>query len=272
MLEGKAVATFLLKPHNVVGLIVLRSADHPGLPCRFPHHFRHDAVVRFQAVLEAASNSHEGRGSHIFVRRINLHQDVIDAHLILAAAGERDQLQPRRGPCDHRVQDGNPRRFHFLFNPCVAIHARDGELDDAFPEPLGQASDAAYRSRGITISLAILVFAFHAPGLSTWVVLGSIISYTAFFAIGMGPVPWVVISEIFPNKIRGRAASVATSALWTGTLLVTFTFLSLIRDLGVSGTFSIYAELSAFSFVFIWSMVPEKRGKTLEEIQQQWEN
>jgi nitrate/nitrite transporter NarK len=88
----------------------------------------------------------------------------------------------------------------------------------------------------------------------------------------MGPVPWVLISEIFPNKIRGRAASVATSALWTGTLLVTFTFLSLIRILGVSGTFTVYAVLSAFSFVFIWRMVPETRGKTLEEIQKQWEN
>lgn len=125
---------------------------------------------------------------------------------------------------------------------------------------------------GMAISLAILVFALHAPGLSTWVVLGSIISYTAFFAFGMGPVPWVLISEIFPNKIRGRAASVATSALWTGTLLVTLTFLSLIRILGVSGTFTIYAALSAFSFVFIWKLVPETRGKTLEEIQQQWEN
>lgn len=124
---------------------------------------------------------------------------------------------------------------------------------------------------GMTVSLAILVFAFHVPGMSTWVVLGSIIGYTAFFAFGMGPVPWVLISEIFPNKIRGRAASVATSALWSGCLLVTFTFLSLIRALGVSGTFAIFAFLSAFSFVFIWILVPETRGKTLEEIQQQWE-
>ena len=125
---------------------------------------------------------------------------------------------------------------------------------------------------GMAISLTILIFALHAGTLSTWIVLGSIISYTAFFAFGMGPVPWVVISEIFPNKIRGRAASIATSALWSGTLLVTFTFLSLIRALGVSGTFAIFAILSAFSFVFIWVMVPETRGKTLEEIQQQWEN
>jgi SP family arabinose:H+ symporter-like MFS transporter len=125
---------------------------------------------------------------------------------------------------------------------------------------------------GMAISLLILVFAFQVPNVSTLLVLGSIISYTSFFAFGMGPVPWVVISEIFPNKIRGRAASVATSALWSGTLLVTFTFLSLIRALGVSGTFAIFAALSAFSFVFVWWIVPETRGKTLEEIQQQWGN
>lgn len=125
---------------------------------------------------------------------------------------------------------------------------------------------------GMVISLVVLVFAFRIPNVPTFVVLGSIIGYTAFFAFGMGPVPWVVISEIFPNKIRGRAASVATSVLWTGTLLVTFTFLSLIRALGVSGTFAIYAVLSALSFVFVWSMVPETRGKTLEEIQRQWGN
>lgn len=103
----------------------------------------------------------------------------------------------------------------------------------------------------MAISLTILVFAFHSTGLSTWVVPGSMITYTAFFAFGVGPVPWVAIAKIFPNKIRGRAASVATSALWTGTLLVTFTFLSLIRKLGVSGTFAIYAIQSALSLVFI---------------------
>lgn len=125
---------------------------------------------------------------------------------------------------------------------------------------------------GMAISLAILVFALHVASMPAYVILSCIISYTSFFALGMGPVPWVVISEIFPNKIRGRAASVATSVLWTGALVVTFTFLSLIRAVGLSGTFTIFALLSAFSFVFVWSIVPETRGKTLEEIQQQWGN
>jgi SP family arabinose:H+ symporter-like MFS transporter len=59
--------------------------------------------------------------------------------------------------------------------------------------------------------------------------------------------------------------------LWTSTLIVTFTFLSLVHALGVSGTFAIYAILCVVSFLFIWKLVPETRGKTLEQIQREWE-
>ncbi len=124
---------------------------------------------------------------------------------------------------------------------------------------------------GMAISLFLFVIAFQIPGLSPFLVLACMLGYTGFFAFAMGPIPWVVISEIFPNKIRGRAASMATSVLWTGTLLVTLTFLSLIRVFGVSGTFTIYAVLSVVSFVFIWTRVPETKGKTLEQIQLEWE-
>lgn len=125
-------------------------------------------------------------------------------------------------------------------------------------------------SAGMAVWLGLFVLAYRIPGVSPLLVLACIIGYTAFFAFAMGPIPWVVISEIFPNKVRGRAASIATSTLWTGTLIVTLTFLSLVRTLGVSGTFGIYAALSAVTFVFIWKMVPETKGKTLEQIQHEW--
>jgi SP family arabinose:H+ symporter-like MFS transporter len=134
----------------------------------------------------------------------------------------------------------------------------------------GRRSMLLTATGGMVVSLAALVIAYRMPGISPVIVLACIIGYTGFFAFGMGPVPWVIISEIFPNKIRGRAASIATSTLWAGTLLVTFTFLSLIRALGVSGTFGIYAVLSLISFMFIWRSVPETRGKTLEQIQHDW--
>ncbi len=126
-------------------------------------------------------------------------------------------------------------------------------------------------SAGMAVSLALFVITYRIPALPPLLILACVISYTGSFAFAMGPLPWVVISEIFPNKIRGRAASIATSTLWSGTLIVTLTFLSLVHALGVSGTFAIYAILCVVSFVFIWKMVPETRGKTLEEIQHDWE-
>jgi sugar porter (SP) family MFS transporter len=140
-----------------------------------------------------------------------------------------------------------------------------------FLDRWGRRSMLLTASAGMAVSLAAFVIAYRIPGLSPLLVLACILSYTGFFAFAMGPIPWVVISEIFPNKIRGRAASIATSTLWTGTLAVTFTFLSLVRGLGVSGTFGIYAILCVASFVFIWKMVPETKGKTLEQIQHEWE-
>jgi sugar porter (SP) family MFS transporter len=126
-------------------------------------------------------------------------------------------------------------------------------------------------SAGMAVSLLLFVLAYHISGISPVLILACVLSYTGFFAFAMGPIPWVVISEIFPTKIRGRAASIATSTLWTSTLVVTLTFLSLIRWLGVSGTFGIYAILSVAAFIFIWKMVPETKGKTLEQIQHEWE-
>lgn len=126
-------------------------------------------------------------------------------------------------------------------------------------------------SCGMTMALALFVVMDRIPGTPPPLMLACILGYTGFFAFAMGPIPWVVIAEIFPTKIRGRAASIATSTLWMGTLVVTLTFLSLIRALGVGGTFGIYAALSAVGFVFIWKWVPETRGKTLEQIQREWE-
>jgi MFS family permease len=86
----------------------------------------------------------------------------------------------------------------------------------------------------------------------------------------MGPGPWLIISEIFPTKVRGRAASIATSTLWSGTLVVTFTFLTLVNVLSLWGTFAIYGALSFACFVYVWKVVPETRGRTLEQIQETW--
>ena len=125
-------------------------------------------------------------------------------------------------------------------------------------------------SGGMALALSALVISLRLSSIPPMVVLLTIMTYTAFFAFGMGPGVWLYMSEIFPTKVRGRAASLATSALWAGTLVVTFTFLSLVKILGVGGTFAVYAALSFACFLYIWKFVPETRGRTLEQIQERW--
>lgn len=105
----------------------------------------------------------------------------------------------------------------------------------------------------------------HSPAL-----LGFVILYTAAFAMAMGPLPWIVCSEIFPAKLRGRAMSVATFWIWTGCLIVAQTFPSMLNGIGPSMTFWIYAACSALTFLLVLLLLPETKGRTLEEIEQSW--
>lgn len=124
-------------------------------------------------------------------------------------------------------------------------------------------------SGGMFITLALLSLALQLNATGPWI-LGLILGYVACFAVGLGPGVWVVIAEIFPNGVRGRAVSLATVALWIACTLITFTFLSLVNAVGLAGTFGLYAGLSLLTLVFVWRAVPETKGRTLEEIEQGW--
>lgn len=90
------------------------------------------------------------------------------------------------------------------------------------------------------------------------------------YGMSLAPVTWVVISEIFPNRIRGAAMSVAVTALWLACFLLTVTFPLLNKRLGSAGTFWLYAGICLVGFVFIWFRLPETKGKTLEEIEKEF--
>lgn len=94
-----------------------------------------------------------------------------------------------------------------------------------------------------------------------------VLAAIASYAMSLAPVTWVVISEIFPNRIRGAAMSVAVTALWAACFLLTYTFPALNATLGPSGTFWLYAAICAGGFVFMKRWLPETRGRTLEEIE-----
>ena len=91
----------------------------------------------------------------------------------------------------------------------------------------------------------------------------------ACFAMSLGPVVWVVISEIFPNRIRGAAMSVVVSSLWIACFILIYTFPLLNRSFGPARTFWVYAGICAAGFLFVRSRLPETKGKTLEQIEKE---
>ena len=105
---------------------------------------------------------------------------------------------------------------------------------------------------------------FHVTG---WVLLLLVISAIACYAMSLAPVTWVVLSEIFPNRIRGAAMAVATLSLWAASFVLTFTFPLLNSWLNASGTFWLYGVISILGFLFILKKLPETKGKSLEEIE-----
>jgi sugar porter (SP) family MFS transporter len=122
---------------------------------------------------------------------------------------------------------------------------------------------------GMALSLVAVSAGIHFQA-SAIIVLAFVLTYVACFAVGVGTGTWVLMAEICPTKIRGRAMSVATVCLWCGTLMVTLTFLSLVNLFTAAGVFLLYAVVSIAAFLFVWRGVPETKGRTLEEIEKFW--
>ncbi len=102
-----------------------------------------------------------------------------------------------------------------------------------------------------------------------WPMLVLVLAAIGCYAMSLAPVTWVVISEIFPNRIRGAAMSVAVSSLWIACFILTYTFPLLNKGLGPAGTFWLYASICVIGFAFIFFRLPETKGKTLEDIERQ---
>jgi len=137
---------------------------------------------------------------------------------------------------------------------------------------LGRKAALMVSSGLMAVSLTALGAAFLIKPLLAFAIFTLIIVYTASFSVGMGPAVWVLMAEIFPTKVRGRAMSIATISLWVACNALTLTFLSLVKAMTISGTFWLYAVLSVVTFVFVWSVVPETKGKSLEEIERFWKS
>ncbi|MGH2864607.1 MAG: sugar porter family MFS transporter [Solirubrobacteraceae bacterium] len=122
---------------------------------------------------------------------------------------------------------------------------------------------------GCVLSLAMLGVFFASSSLQhsdSWLALVCLIVYIASFAVGLGPVFWLMISEIFPLKVRSSAMSLSTVGNWTSNFLVSSFFLTLVDEISREGTFWLYAGFGVLALIFFLARVPETKGRSLEQI------
>ncbi|WP_282124731.1 D-xylose transporter XylE [Algibacter mikhailovii] len=128
---------------------------------------------------------------------------------------------------------------------------------------------------GMAVAMLALGFVFFS-GATGYLALGCMMLYVASFALSWGPVVWVLLSEIFPNKIRGKAMAVAVAAQWISNYLVSLTFPMMNDNSYLTEQFNhgfaywVYGAMSLLAMWFVWKFVPETKGKTLEEMENLW--
>jgi len=129
---------------------------------------------------------------------------------------------------------------------------------------------------GMVATLVVLGLAFQSgsPGTGAgslgYITLVCLAAYIVFFAFSLGPIVWLMISEIYPLRNRAQAMGVSTAANWGANFLVSATFPIMTGRMGSSATFLIYAALGVVTVLFVIAKVPETKGKTLEEISKLW--
>jgi len=111
-----------------------------------------------------------------------------------------------------------------------------------------------------------MMYFFQLQGLPLLIM---VVTAIACYAMTLAPVTWVLLSEIFPNRIRGFAMSVGTFALWSACFILTYTFPLLNKLLKASGTFWLYGIICVLGFWFIFKKLPETKGRSLEEIERE---
>lgn len=136
---------------------------------------------------------------------------------------------------------------------------------------LGRRPLMLFGFAGLTVIYLAIGLCYQLKGggtvVSPYLFLSLVLAAIAVYSMSLAPVVWVLISEIFPNRIRGTAMSVAVSFLWIACFILTYTFPILKSLLGVSVTFWIYGGICAFAFVFLFFRLPETKGKSLEQIE-----
>lgn len=135
-------------------------------------------------------------------------------------------------------------------------------------DKIGRRKLMLFGAAGLTIIYA-LIGAAYGLGILGLPVLILVLAAIATYALTLAPVTWVLLSEIFPNRVRGLAMSLGTLALWVACFLLTYTFPLLNAGLGAAGSFLLYGAICAAGFIYVRRFVPETKGVSLEALEQQ---
>ena len=136
-------------------------------------------------------------------------------------------------------------------------------------EKLGRKPLLIVGSLGMAIGAIGVAITFNNPSLQLLCMV-SIMIYSASFMFSWGPICWVLIAEVFPNTIRGAAVAIAVAFQWIFNWIVSTSFVPLSNSMGYWFTYGLYGVICVLAAVFVWKLVPETKGKTLEDMSRLW--
>lgn len=136
-----------------------------------------------------------------------------------------------------------------------------------FIDRVGRKTLMIIGSIGMITTLGLIAQAFYTQNLSGWSVTIYFLEYIAFFVLSHGVVIWVFISEIFPNRVRAKGQILGSTTLWVMAAIITFSFPMLDEEIGVGHTFMFFCIMMVFQLLFVWKLMPETKGRSLEQIE-----
>jgi sugar porter (SP) family MFS transporter len=136
-----------------------------------------------------------------------------------------------------------------------------------FIDRIGRKTLMLIGSAGLILTLGLVSQAFYSQNFSGWAVTTYLLVYIAFFAFSQGAVIWVFIAEIFPNQVRAKGQTLGSCTHWVMAALVAFSFPMLAEKLGGGNTFLFFCIMMVLQLLFVWKVMPETKGKSLEQIE-----
>ena len=135
-----------------------------------------------------------------------------------------------------------------------------------FIDRIGRKTLMLIGSFGLIFTLAMVSYSFYAANFNGWSVPVFLFIYIAFFAFSQGAVIWVFISEIFPNQVRAKGQTLGSTTHWIMAAAIAFVFPYLAEKAGGGNTFLFFCIMMCIQLIFVWKIMPETKGKSLEQI------